>query len=132
MSQENVEVVRAVVDALNRQDFDEAFEHLAPDFVYDHTRAIGLDGGFYDREQARRLAEELMLDLWESIHWGVSEFIASGDLVVTPLENELVGRDGIAVRARVTWLWSLRDRKIERLCLYQDKREALEAAGLRE
>jgi ketosteroid isomerase-like protein len=132
MSRENVEVVRAAVAALNRRDLDAAFQHLAPDFVYDQTRAIGLDRGIYDREQARRLAEEVLLGLWKSVSWGIDQFIANADHVVTPLDNELVGRDGIMVRARGTWLWTLHDNKVERICLYQDKREALEAAGLKE
>jgi hypothetical protein len=42
----------------------------------------------------------------------------------------LRGRDGIEVSVATTWLITIRGGNIERGCLYQDKREALEAAGL--
>jgi hypothetical protein len=36
------------------------------------------------------------------------------------------------VQARGTWLWTIRDGLVVRVCLYQELQEALEAAGLRE
>jgi ketosteroid isomerase-like protein len=44
----------------------------------------------------------------------------------------MVGRDGIEVQARTAWIWTLRDGMIVRVCLFQDKQEALRAAGLSE
>jgi hypothetical protein len=58
--------------------------------------------------------------------------IPVGDHVVVPHTTRVRGRDGIEARARTTWLFTNPNGKIERLCLYQDKDEALEAAGLRE
>jgi hypothetical protein len=49
-----------------------------------------------------------------------------------PFTNRLRGRDGIEVQARGTWLCTIRDGLIVRICLYQGVQEALEAAGLRE
>jgi hypothetical protein len=43
-----------------------------------------------------------------------------------------VGRNGVEVEARVTWTWTIRDGVVVRLCLYQERHEALEAAGLEE
>ena len=43
MSRENVEIVRAAIDAANKGDFDAAFEDAAPDFEWDNSRAIGAD-----------------------------------------------------------------------------------------
>jgi hypothetical protein len=39
MSQENVEIVRAAIDAHNRGDVDGTFKDAAPDFQYDQTQA---------------------------------------------------------------------------------------------
>ena len=36
------------------------------------------------------------------------------------------------MQARGIWLGTIRDGLIVRICLYQDKRDALEAAGLKE
>jgi hypothetical protein len=46
-----------------------------------------------------------------------------------PWTYHAVGRDGIEVQARTTWLFTLRDSRVERVCLFQEKEEALEAAG---
>ena len=48
-----------------------------------------------------------------------------------PFTNVARGRDGIEVQARGIWVWTIRDGSIVRACLFQDRQEALEAAGLR-
>jgi hypothetical protein len=42
------------------------------------------------------------------------------------------GRDGMEVQARSAWLITIRDGEKTSLTLYQTKKEALEAADLRE
>ncbi len=51
---------------------------------------------------------------------------------MTPFANRLTGRDGVSVEARGTWVWTIRDGLIRRIRLYQERSEALEAAGLSE
>ena len=133
MSQENVEIARAAVDAFNRGDVDAAFEDFAPDFEFDMSRAIGINinRDVYDLDQFRRLLDEFS-GTWASFRLGVDEFIGAGEHVVTPFTNRLSGRDGIELQARGTWVWTIRDGTIVRACLYQEFEEALEAAGLRE
>ena len=41
MSQENVEIVKAAIDAMNRKDWDAAFQDAAPGFELDFSRALG-------------------------------------------------------------------------------------------
>jgi ketosteroid isomerase-like protein len=41
MSQENVEIVKAALDAANRDDWDALFQDMTPDFELDMSRAIG-------------------------------------------------------------------------------------------
>ncbi len=41
MSQENVEIVRAIIDAVNRQDFEAAFKDAPPGAQVDMSRAAG-------------------------------------------------------------------------------------------
>jgi ketosteroid isomerase-like protein len=131
MSKENVEIVRRSFEAFNRGDFDAAFEDFAPDFELDFSRAIGIDRGTYNLAQFRRRNEELA-EMWESNRLGADELIDAGELVVVPWTSRLRGRDGIEVQARGTWLCTFRDGLVVRIRLYQDKREALEAAGLSE
>ena len=53
MSQANVEVVRAVIDALNRGDLDAAFKHMDSDFEFDASRATSDLRGVFKLDQAR-------------------------------------------------------------------------------
>jgi ketosteroid isomerase-like protein len=128
MSQENVLVVRDALEALNRGDMEAAFKNAAPGFTFDLSRAVGTDRGVYDLDQMRRLTEEFG-GTWNSVTYGADEFIEAGEHVVTPFTNKLVGRDGIEVQARGAWVWTIRDGAIVRICLYQERGEALEAVG---
>jgi ketosteroid isomerase-like protein len=130
MSQENVEMVRRCYEAFNRGDFDAAFEDFAPDFELDMSRAIGIDRGMYNLAQFRRLAESFA-DTLETVRLE-ADYIDAVEHVVMPFTNRFRGRDGIEVQARGTWLCTLRDGLIVRICLYQEVQEALEAAGLKE
>jgi ketosteroid isomerase-like protein len=131
MSQENVEVVRAVIDARNAEDIDAALKDMAPGFELDFSRAIGPTRGVFGLEQMRELWDEFA-ESWESHHWAAEEFVDGGDQVVTPTTQYLRGREGIEVEARTTWIWTFRDGKIIRVTYFQGRQEALEAAGISE
>src|SRR3989454_841091 len=57
MSQENVEIVQAAVDAINRGDWDAVFKDAAPSFEWDSSRAMNPDtrGGLHARRGASGL-----------------------------------------------------------------------------
>jgi ketosteroid isomerase-like protein len=131
MSQENVEVIRAALDAFNRGDFDAMLKYAAPDFELDWSRAVGPQRGVYKLDQARSFFDDFG-DTFESIRVEPSEFIEVDDNVIVPQTGYTRGRDGIETTARITLIWTIRDGAIARICLYQDKQEALEAAGLSE
>ena len=97
------------------------------------SRAVGfnVDQDIYDLDQFRRLFDEFV-DTWESFQLGPEEFLDAGNDVVVPFTNRVRGRDGIELQARGTFVWTIRDGAIVRACLYQERAEALEAAGLSE
>jgi ketosteroid isomerase-like protein len=119
----------AVVEAINRGDWDAAFALLAPDFEYDLTRTISPHRGIHPRERMRELVEEFLGD-WEQARYEPEGVREAGDRVVMPFTTHFRGRDGIEVTAQATWVWTFRDGKIARLELFQDRDEALAAAGL--
>jgi ketosteroid isomerase-like protein len=131
MSQENVEIVKANFDAVNRGDWDAAFQDAAPGFEQDFSRALGPWRGVFGLDQVQRIWEEFAAS-WESFRVEPHEFIEVGDHVVVPGTGHMVGRDGIEVEARVTFTWTIRDGAIERVCMFQEQGEALEALGLSE
>jgi ketosteroid isomerase-like protein len=130
MSQENVEIVRAAIEAVNRDDWDAVFKDAAPSFRWDSSRSLNADTrGVFSANEARQILKQA-LAVWESAWIEINEVIDMGDHVVVPHTTHVRGRDGIETEARTTWLITIRKGKIERGCLYQDTREALEAVGL--
>jgi ketosteroid isomerase-like protein len=131
MSQENVEIVCAVIEAVNRGDRDAALREVAPDFELDLSRSVAPNRGVYTLEQLPAYSDEF-LGIWASSRMEPHEFIDAGEHVVVPGTFHAMGRDGVEVRARATWSFTVRDGAIERICMYQERREALKAAGLSE
>ena len=131
MSQENVDIVRAAIDAYNRGEWESLLNDADPGFELDLSRASGPLHGVYGLDQIRRFWSEFA-DSWESVRIEPHEFIEAGADVVVPWTLHVTGRDGIEVQARVTWIWTIRDGAVERLCMYQERQDALEAVGLSE
>jgi ketosteroid isomerase-like protein len=133
MSEENIEIVRAFIDALNRGDWDAAVEDFAPDIELDATRALGEWRGVHTGGDQAIRAWERFVEPWESVNSEVEELIDAGDQVVSRLSGTLTGRDEIELKTRNSWLWRFRDGKVTRLVIgYETTQEALEAAGLSE
>lgn len=131
MSHENVEIVRAAVEAADRGDWDAMFKDAAPDFEVDLSRAVGPFQGVYSLAQIRAVLDEFS-STWESLRFEPPELIDAGEHIVVPWTMYARGRDGIEVPSRVTWVWTVRDGAIVRACMYQEREHAFEAAGLRE
>ena len=131
MSQENVEIVRAFIDAFNQGDLEAAFKHMDSDFELDASRTIGLAGGVLKLDQMRPALDEF-LGLWEAVRFELDKFVEVGEQVAISLVSYLRGRDGIEVTARVPWVWALRDGRVVRQCFYQEWQEALKSVGLSE
>jgi ketosteroid isomerase-like protein len=131
MSQQNVKLVEAAIDAANREDWDAMFKDMTPGFELDMSRAAGPGRGIHGLDQARRNLAEFASS-WESLRIEPREFIEARDLVVVPWTVHARGRDGIEVVSRPTFVWTIRDGAIERIAMYQERQDALEALGLQE
>jgi ketosteroid isomerase-like protein len=101
----------------------------APGFELDMSRGMGPGRGVYGLDQVRRYLAEFATH-WESVRIEPNEFIEAGDLVVVPQTTHARGRDGIDLVAHPTLVWMVRNGAIERVCLYQEQQEALDAVGL--
>ena len=55
MSQENVEVVRAALDAYNREDYEAMLKYATPDCELDWSRSVGPQRGVYTIDQFSQL-----------------------------------------------------------------------------
>jgi ketosteroid isomerase-like protein len=129
MSKENVEIVRAAIDAFNRGDWEAALEDVAPDFEFDFSQAVGPVHGVFKLDQIRAFFDEFF-GQWDSVRVEIDELIEAGDQVVMRFDNTHRGRDGIEVQVRPSSVWTFRDGSVVRACVYQELEEAKEAAGL--
>ena len=71
-------------------------------------------------------------DAWEEILIEPDCLIEAGESVVVPNISRLRGREGIEVSAQSTVVFTARDRRLIRVCLYQKTEQALKAVGLAE
>jgi ketosteroid isomerase-like protein len=132
MSQENVEIVRRAIAAYNQRDFEAMRALNHPDVQVDWSASRGLEAGVYQgKEEVMRFYQNF-LDTFEEVNMEPDRFIESGDLVVVPNSAQIRGRDRIETVARSALVFEVRSGRLARICLYQETREALEAAGLRE
>jgi ketosteroid isomerase-like protein len=131
MSRENIEIVRAGLDAFNRRDLEGLLEHAAPDFVWDMSRAIGPQRGVYRLAEFRSWVED-MWATFELHRFEAHEFIEAGEHVVVPVTAHAKGRDGVEATADTASVYTFRDGAVTRIAMYQGRQEALEAVGLRE
>ena len=125
---ESVDVVKRVIDALNRADFDAVVDAMTDDFELDFSNSRGPMSGIYGREQVRGFFSSFF-EAWESVVFDPVELIDFPDdrvLQVGHLRTQ--GQEsGVAVGARGATVWTIRDGEVAAVKLYQSKEEALEA-----
>jgi ketosteroid isomerase-like protein len=130
MSQENVEVVRAGIEAWNAGDRDRALSVFHPEIEFrsatERRTYRGLDGMVRYSEDVGAVIEDFQ---FEDV-----QILDAGNDRVAALYR-IVGRgagSGVPVSREVGAVWQLRNGKILKGEIHLDQREALEAAGLRE
>ena len=131
MSEENVEVVRAMLDAFLRGDAERALAAFHPDVVWDGrnlpdgrvARGVGEVSDHVSRWAA--MWEEWTVDLERVVD-------AGSDQVLLITRERGRGRSGMAMDEHHAEIYTVRDGKIVYRIGYSDTAEALEAAGLRE
>jgi ketosteroid isomerase-like protein len=75
MSQENVEVVRRIFDAVNRDDFDAFLSEFHPDAEADMSESTGPYSGIYRGRDQIRPFWQSFLDAWGALRWNAEEII---------------------------------------------------------
>jgi ketosteroid isomerase-like protein len=132
MSQENVEIVRRWVDAYNRRDWTATQRLYTPNAEIDWSRSRGPLRGVYRGQEGIEAFANEFFSIFEAIRLEVHDYAAGGSDVVVPNTAHLQGRDGIEVIARSAFVFTIEKGLIRRLRMFQERQEALEAAGLSE
>ena len=134
MSEENVDVVRRLYDAAARRDDVTPFEVYAEDIVFDISNsrrvALALRPIYHGHEGVRQYWRETT-SVFGEIDFEVKELIDAGDQVLAVIREREVGRaSGAPVGATHLALYTLSGGKVTQLQVYDDRQQALEAAGL--
>jgi ketosteroid isomerase-like protein len=133
MSQENVEIVRAMYEAANAgSKLDANFEVLAPEVEFHVSGAFpDLDPVYRGHDGVRKLNEALN-EPWMALSLDPEKVIDVGPRVLVLSRFRARGRDGMEVRLQLANLWTVRDGQIVRMDAFSDQEAALEAVGLSE
>jgi ketosteroid isomerase-like protein len=132
MSAENIELVRAATEAMERGDAEGALAALDTEIEW-HATVGGVDEGRVARGHDEVVQGFLdYFEVWERIELRAEDFIdAGGEEVVVFFHEVAKGRkSGIVVETDTGTINTVRNGKIVRVRSYMDRDEALRAAGL--
>jgi ketosteroid isomerase-like protein len=131
MSQENVEIVRQVLDAFNRGDWDAATRLAHPEFELRTADRVVNPGTYRGPENVRRFFED-MFEPFEEVVVEPEEFFDRGDQIVAFVLIRLrpTGSNAV-VENRIGHLWTMREGKAARVQVFPRREEALENLGER-
>jgi len=131
MSQENVEIVRSIYEALNRGDWDAATRLTDADFEVTIER--GPNAGSHRGRDSIQAVIEDQREAFDSWIVEVEQVADGGDQVVAMITNHLRPRGTDAeFEMRNGHIWTIRDGVALSLRGFSNPEEALQAAGLSE
>jgi uncharacterized protein len=132
MSQENVEIVRRMVDAYAAGDIGTALFAYDPDVEFDVSTARP-EGGVYHGPRGVEEGVGDWVGRWAEYRFEVEEIIDAGDRVLMILREFGRGElSGVEVSQHTFWVNTFRNGKVVRAELFSDRNKALTAAGLGE
>jgi ketosteroid isomerase-like protein len=128
MSQENVEVVRVIYDAAARRDDVTPFEVYAEDIVWDISNtlraAVNPRRVYHGHEGVRQFWRDA-LSVFGEVDFEV-------EVLAVIHEREIGRSSGVPVETTHLSVWTLADGKVTQMQIFDDRPQALEAAGLSE
>ena len=135
MSRENVEIVVGQFERFNSRDFDAIFDAWTDDVSLVAHGSWALVGPTGREVVGREAVAEAFGDWFRQFGRGyqieVDELHDLGDRVLVVATDQGRGRtSGVPVAIQASYLYTLRERRISRMEIWDDRDAALEAAGL--
>jgi ketosteroid isomerase-like protein len=127
MSQENVEVIRRIYEAWDR-------EESARDFIAEDVEYVNPSYAVEPGTRRGRKSFSVVRDTYEDFKVRIERFIDAGEADVVVLAHYTgSGRgSGVPVAGEHGYMWTVKDGVAVRFRWFQSHREVLEAARLRE
>jgi ketosteroid isomerase-like protein len=127
VSNENVQVVRRVIDAWNRRDLEAALKLTHPEA---ENRSVQATETAYGREGVAATFRD-WFETFEDFQIEPEDFIVAGDRILVPTRQRARGKgSGVQIDERVYQLYMVRDGMIIGFDEYSDEDLAVRAAGL--
>jgi ketosteroid isomerase-like protein len=127
MSRENVEVVRALLQAFNDGDYARCFDFIDPDVDWEDPRGIP-GGGVHKGHDGVRSWFARWLAAWDDFAVDAEEFSDVGEHVVVTERLRGIGKSSrVPIDQGWVAVYTLSGRRIVRRTDYPDRRAALEA-----
>jgi uncharacterized protein len=132
MSQENVEVVRAIYGAYEVGDYGAVFERMHEDIEWFGPPDVSTSGFSRGHEGVRR-SMATWVGTWEDLHFELRELIDCGDQILAAGWQRGRGKgSGVEVSEEIFSVWTVRTGKVVRQRMFRERVQALEAVGLSE
>ena len=133
MSAENVDIIRRGYEEFIATG-EPTEDIMAPEFVWDmSTFGAWPERQTYEGIEGMREFLATWVGAWDDFHIDLEELTDLGDHVLARLRKRGRGKgSGVEVERELFQLFTFRDDRIARLRMYEDEKEALEAAGPRE
>ena len=133
MSQENVEIVKALFAAWVDRDPQAAMKHIDPSIKFDFTGASFLvqEADAHSGVAGMQALIASWLEAWGSLEWQPRTFIDEGDHVIVILRIVAQGREsGAPINRRVVVVYTLRDGLVVRFQGFDTLAAAANAVGV--
>ena len=131
MSQENVEIVRAVYDCWRRGDFRATANKVAPDFEWKQVHGVVEPGSHVGAGASRALRS--IFEVYEDLRVEAEEYVDAGDTIVVVARAHGTARgSGLHMDQRLAFVWTVRGGKPVQMEQYPNREDALKAVGLEE
>jgi ketosteroid isomerase-like protein len=129
MSDQNVEIVRAMYDAFARRDRATLVSHLDPAMrVYD--RPLHPEASVYEGPEGFLRFAQTDWAAFDEVSYEPQDFLDRGAYVVVPIKQSGRGKgSALGVEERIVNVWKLRDGKCVELRNYSTIAEALAAVA---
>jgi ketosteroid isomerase-like protein len=125
--QAGVELVRGIIDALNRGDVDGMLARMHPDFEWRPLESSPVARSYRGREQVRRYVED-WLNTFDSLRLDLQDPTEVGDRVLAVIHGRGRGRaSGVELETRFCQVWTLRRGTAVRMEEYANREQGLAA-----
>lgn len=129
MSEENVDILREALGALDSGGVDAVLPYIDPEFEFTVPPNVSVEPDTYRGHEGLRRYFDSFYEVMDEVRLAPDEFIAVGDRVVIPLRLVARGKEtGIESEIRTVMVWRLREGKATGAEIFVTLEEAMEAA----